>query len=50
MQENRTQLLWGMDYNQERSKMPLDVFDPAIYDASGGLVFEKIGELTYMPW
>lgn len=48
--ENRTQLLWGMDYNQERSKMPLDVFDPAVYDASGGLVFEKTGELTYMPW
>lgn len=50
LRENRTQLLWGMDYNQERSKMPLDVFDPATYDASGGLVFEKIGELTYMPW
>lgn len=48
--ENRTQLLWGMDYNQERSKMPLDVFDAAAYDASGGLVFEKTGELTYMPW
>lgn len=48
--ENRTQLLWGVDYNHERSKMPLDVFDPAAYDASGGLLFEKIGELTYMPW
>lgn len=48
--ENRTQLLWGMDYNQERSKMPLDVFDAAVYDSSGGLVFEKTGELTYMPW
>ena len=29
--------------------MPLDVFDPAAYDASGGLVFDKIGKLTYMP-
>ncbi|MDF5828670.1 TonB-dependent receptor [Pseudomonas aeruginosa] len=24
--------------------MPLDVFDPAAYDASGGLVFDKIGK------
>lgn len=48
--EQRTQLLWGVDYNQERSKMPLDVFDPDVYDESGGLVYEKIGELIYMPW
>ncbi|MDD2137677.1 TonB-dependent siderophore receptor [Pseudomonas kurunegalensis] len=44
-----TELVWGGDYNQERSDMPLDVFDPAVYDASGGLVFEKTGKLTYMP-
>lgn len=48
--ERKTQLVWGADYQQERSKMPLDIFDPALYDASGGLVFEKIGEQTYMPW
>ncbi|SMC92146.1 MULTISPECIES: TonB-dependent receptor [unclassified Pseudomonas] len=44
-----TELVWGGDYNQERSDMPLDVFDPAVYDASGGLVFDKTGKLTYMP-
>ncbi|MEN5214485.1 TonB-dependent receptor [Pseudomonas pudica] len=44
-----TELVWGGDYNQERSDMPLDVFDPATYDASGGLVFDKTGKLTYMP-
>ncbi|WP_410953023.1 TonB-dependent siderophore receptor [Pseudomonas sp. S1(2024)] len=44
-----TELVWGGDYNQERSEMPLDVFDPAAYDASGGLVFDKTGKLTYMP-
>lgn len=44
-----TELVWGGDYNQERSDMPLDVFDPTVYDASGGLVFDKTGKLTYMP-
>ncbi|MFF7859905.1 MULTISPECIES: TonB-dependent receptor [unclassified Pseudomonas] len=44
-----TELVWGGDYNQERSDMPLDIFDPAVYDASGGLVFDKTGKLTYMP-
>lgn len=45
----QTKLLWGADYNQERSDMPLDVFDAARYDASGGLVFQRTGGLTYMP-
>ncbi|MNZ26930.1 Ferric aerobactin receptor precursor [compost metagenome] len=44
-----TELVWGGDLNRERSDMPLDIFDPALYDASGGRVFEKIGKLTYMP-
>jgi iron complex outermembrane receptor protein len=43
-------LLWGADFIQERSNMPLDVFDPAAYDASGGLVFRKTGQRTYLPW
>lgn len=42
-------LIWGADFNQERSDMPIDIFDPKLYDASGGLVFNKIGRLTYMP-
>ena len=44
-----TELLWGADFNQERSDMPIDIFDPRVFDASGGRVFEKIGKLSYMP-
>ncbi|QQX88762.1 TonB-dependent siderophore receptor [Cupriavidus necator] len=47
--DKKTKLLWGADYNQERSDMPLDVFDPRAYDQSSGLVFNKTGSLTYMP-
>ncbi len=44
-----TRVIWGMDFEQERSDMPIDIFNPAAYDASGGRVFNKIGTLTYMP-
>ncbi|UJJ31634.1 TonB-dependent receptor [Halopseudomonas maritima] len=44
-----TELVWGGDLSHERSDMPLDIFDPAIYDASGGTDFEKVGKMTYMP-
>ncbi|QEI09091.1 TonB-dependent receptor [Pigmentiphaga aceris] len=45
-----TRLVWGTDFIQERSNMPLDVFDPAIYDASRGLVFRTTRQQTYLPW
>jgi iron complex outermembrane receptor protein len=48
-QDERTKLLWGIDFNQERSDMPLDIFSPTAYDESGGLVYDKIGTLTYLP-
>lgn len=48
--QQATRLVWGADFIEERSNMPLDVFDPAAYDASGGLVFRPIRRLTYMPW
>lgn len=48
-QAGATELLWGADFNQERSDMPIDLFDPRQYDASGGRVYDKIGRLTYMP-
>ena len=44
-----TKLLWGMDFNQERSDMPDDIFNPTAYDASGGIVFQRTGTLMYMP-
>ncbi|ODP32882.1 TonB-dependent receptor [Pandoraea sp. ISTKB] len=47
--EKRTRVIWGMDFEQEKSDMPLDIFDPKLYDASGGRVFRKIGEATYLP-
>lgn len=45
----RSRVQWGVDFHHERSDMPVDVFDPAIYDASEGRVFVKTGELIYMP-
>jgi len=45
----QSKVLWGADFNQERSDMPIDIFDPAAYDRSGGRVFNRIGSLTYMP-
>lgn len=47
--DKKTQLTWGADFNQERTDMPLDVFDPKLYDASGGLQFHKTGTLIFMP-
>ncbi len=44
-----TELIWGGDLNHERSDMPLDIFDPALYNASGGTAYEKIGKMTYLP-
>lgn len=44
-----TELIWGGDLNHERSDMPLDIFDPAAYDASGGTAYAKIGKMTYLP-
>ncbi len=47
--DKRTRVIWGMDFEQETSDMPIDIFDPKAYDASGGRIFNKIGTLTYMP-
>ncbi|MPS88985.1 MAG: TonB-dependent receptor [Comamonas sp.] len=48
-QEKNSLLIWGADFNHERTDMPIDIFDPKAYDASKGLVFNKIGRLIYMP-
>ncbi|WP_454666383.1 TonB-dependent receptor [Acinetobacter calcoaceticus] len=44
-----TSLVWGGDFSREKSEMPLDTFDPDIYDQSGGLEFVKTGKLIYLP-
>jgi len=46
---DKTAIIWGGDLGREVSDMPLDVFDPEAYDASGGLVFNRTGTLIYMP-
>ena len=48
-QDKNSLLIWGADFNRERTDMPIDIFDPRLYDASAGLVFHKIGRLIYMP-
>lgn len=48
-EQNKTRLVWGMDYHDERTSMPIDTFDASLYDQSGGLVFKKTGKLVYMP-
>lgn len=45
-----SRVVWGADFIRERSNMPIDVFNPTLYDASGGLVFRTIGQQIYMPW
>ena len=42
-------LVWGADYTRESTSQPVHVFDPAVYDQSGGLVFQKIGERPWVP-
>lgn len=42
-------LLWGVDYNNERSSQTFDVFDPVELDASGGRVYRKIEDRTFVP-
>lgn len=44
-----TSIVWGGDFSREKSEMPLDTFDPQIYDQSGGLEFVKNGKLIYLP-
>ena len=42
-------LLWGSDWVDELTSQPVHIFDPAVYDASGGLVFDKIDEAYFVP-
>lgn len=44
-----TRMVWGGDFSREKSQMPLDIFDPQIYDQSAGLEFVKMGSLMYLP-
>lgn len=40
---------YGLDYQHERTAMPVTVYDGEAFDASGGLTFLPIGDRTFMP-
>ncbi|MBE9075866.1 TonB-dependent receptor [Romeria aff. gracilis LEGE 07310] len=42
-------LLWGVDYSQEHTSSTRNLFDPNVFDASGGRVYQKIDEVIVVP-
>lgn len=42
-------LLWGVDYQNERSSQKFNIFDGDEFDASGGRIFRKIEERVFVP-
>lgn len=48
-EQKTASVLWGLDYTSESSSQTFNVFDPDIFDNSGGLIYEKTGELTFVP-
>ena len=42
-------LLWGADYSDESIEQPLTIFDPTVFDNSGGTNFEKTDEAFFSP-
>jgi iron complex outermembrane receptor protein len=42
-------LLAGIDVSDESTEQPVSVMDAAAYDASGGLVFRKVGDRVWVP-
>ena len=42
-------VLAGLDFSDESTEQPVSVMDSAAYDASGGLVFRKIGDRVWVP-
>ncbi len=47
--DDTLRLLWGADYNNERTSQPVNIFDPAPFDASGGLTYRTTGQRTWVP-
>lgn len=41
--------VWGVDYTDESSFQGLNLMDPDVYDESGGLVFQQVGEAKWVP-
>ncbi|PIG90918.1 TonB-dependent receptor [Gloeocapsopsis sp. IPPAS B-1203] len=47
--EGAARLLWGLDYFHEDTAQPVSIYDGATFDASGGLVFAKVGDRSWTP-
>ncbi|MGG6298305.1 TonB-dependent receptor domain-containing protein [Leptolyngbya sp. AN02str] len=47
--EGALRLLWGADYNNERTSQPVNIFDAAAFDASGGLAYRRVDQRTWVP-
>ncbi|MBW4509440.1 MAG: TonB-dependent receptor [Scytonematopsis contorta HA4267-MV1] len=48
--QNKTfSLLWGVDYDYQRIFQNASLFDTVEFDASGGRIFRKIDEVTFIP-
>jgi iron complex outermembrane recepter protein len=45
----RISALYGLDASGERTRQPVTILDAGLYDASGGLVFRKLGGLSWVP-
>jgi iron complex outermembrane recepter protein len=48
-QNQTVSLLWGVDYQNERSSQRFNIFDSGEFDTSGGRSFRKIDERVFVP-
>ncbi|AFZ01574.1 TonB-dependent receptor domain-containing protein [Calothrix sp. PCC 6303] len=46
---NTVSVLWGVDYQNERSSQKFNIFDPVEFEESGGLTYRKIEERVFVP-
>ena len=49
LKQDRLNLIWGIDYFNEDTEQPVNIFDENEFDASNGLVFSTIGDRTFTP-
>lgn len=49
LNDNDTEVKWGLDLVRDESVMPVLTYDGDAYDRSGGLLFESTGKKTFMP-
>lgn len=47
--DERLNLFWGLDYTEENTEQPFDIFDPVIFDNSGGREFVRLREGVFVP-